>query len=102
LDLHLTSSHDWDYPGHLLVRNVDLEEMLQEPQFCRGTASGTVGSPYANSESTPDTSRSSGNQQSGHQIKCVYPDSYQHLMKKLPEERVRYWNNIRSDINNEF
>jgi hypothetical protein len=48
----------------------------------------------ANPQSTPDSSRNPGNQQSGHQIKCVYPYSYQHLMKKLPEERERNWNNI--------
>jgi hypothetical protein len=102
LDLHLASRHDWDCLGHLLDRYVDLEEMLQQTQFCEGTASGTFGSPYAVSEPTPDISHSPGDQQSGHQVKCVYPYSYQHLMKKLPEERERYWNNIRSNINDEF
>ncbi len=29
--------------------------MLQQTQFCGGTASGTFGSPYADSEPTPDT-----------------------------------------------
>jgi hypothetical protein len=99
MNLHLASRHDWNCLGHLLDRYVDLEEMLQQTQFYGGTASGTFGSPYADSEPTPDTSRSPCNQQSGHQVKCY---SYQHLMKKLPEGRERYWNNIRSDINDEF
>jgi hypothetical protein len=87
LDLHLTSRHDWNCLGHLLDRYIDLEEVLQQTQFYGGTASGTFGSPYVDSEPTPNTLRSSGDQQSGHQIKCVYPYSYQHIMKKLPEER---------------
>jgi hypothetical protein len=76
--------------------------MFRQTKFYRGTISSTFGTPYAISQSTTETPHSTSNQQSGHQIKCVYPYSYQNLMKKLPEERERYWNNIRSDINDEF
>jgi hypothetical protein len=102
LDLHITSSHDWHCLGHLPDRHVDLEEMFWQTKFYGGTISSTFGTPYAISQSTTETPHSTSNQQSGHQIKCVYPYSYQNLMKKLPKERERYWNNIRSDINNKF
>jgi hypothetical protein len=52
MNLHLASRHDWNCLGHLLDRYVDLEEMLQQTQFYGGTASGTFGSPYADSEPT--------------------------------------------------
>ncbi len=102
LDFHITSSHDRNCFGPLADRHVDLEEMFWQTKFHGGNASGTFGTPYANSQSTTETQRNTGDQQSGHQIKCVYPHSYQHLMKKLPEERERYWNKIRSDINDKF
>jgi hypothetical protein len=76
--------------------------MFQHPLISGDTHSGTSGSTYADPQPTPDSLRHPGDQQSGHQIKCVYSDSYQHLMKKLPEERERYWNNIQSDIDAEF
>jgi hypothetical protein len=76
--------------------------MFQHPSISGDTSSGTFGSTYADSQPTPDSSHHSGHQQSGHQIKRVYSNSYQHLMKKLPEERERYWKTIQSDISNEF
>jgi hypothetical protein len=63
--------------------------------FIRGDShSGTIGSPFADSQSTTDSWSNTGDQQSGHQFECIYPYSLQRLMKKLPEERERYWNNI--------
>jgi hypothetical protein len=79
-----------------------MEEMFQHSLIHGDTHSGTIGSTHANSEPTSDPSRHPGDQQSGHQVERVYPDSYQHLMKKHPKERERYWNNIQSDINDKF
>jgi hypothetical protein len=76
--------------------------MFQHSLISGDTHSGTIGPTYADSQPTTDSSRHPGDQQSGHQIKCVYSNSHQHLMKKLPEERERYWNNIQSDTNDKF
>jgi hypothetical protein len=32
----------------------------------------------------------------------AHSHSHQHLVKKIPEEWERYWNNIQSDIDDEF
>jgi hypothetical protein len=123
LDFHIASSHDRNCFGPIPDRHVDLEEMFQQTKFHRGNTSGTIGTPYADSQSTTETPSNTGDQQSGHQIKCVYTHSYQHSMKKLPEEResdirsdieatstttsttssnINDINGIRSDINDEF
>jgi hypothetical protein len=68
--------------------------MFRQTKFHGGNASGTFGTPYAKSQPISEASRNTGDQQSSHQIKCIYPYSYQHLMKNLTEERKRYWNNI--------
>jgi hypothetical protein len=102
LDFHIASSHDQDFFGHLPEWHADLEEMFRQTRFHGSNTSCTFGTPYADSQSTPETSRNTGDQQPGIQIKCVHPYSYQHLMKKLPKERERYWDNIRSDINDKF
>jgi hypothetical protein len=87
LDFHIASSHDRDCLGHLPDQHVDLEEMFRQTKFYGDNASGTFGTPYADSQSIAETPRSTGNQQSGHQIECVYPYSYQHLMKKTPRRK---------------
>jgi hypothetical protein len=102
LGLHITRCHDWHCLGPLPDRHADLEEMFQHPSNSGGTTPGTIGSTYADSQPTPDPSRYTGNQQSGHQIKCVHSNPHQHLIRKLPEERERYWNNIQSNIDDEF
>jgi hypothetical protein len=76
--------------------------MFQQNRPWGANTSGTVGTSSAGFKPTSETHRDTGDQQPGHQIKCVNPYSYQHLMMKLPEERERYWNNIQSDINDEF
>jgi hypothetical protein len=76
--------------------------MFQQNGLHGGYASGTIGTSPGSSQPTSETHRDTSDQQPGHQIKCVNAHSYQHLMKKLPEERERYWNNIESDINDEF
>jgi hypothetical protein len=58
LDVHLAGHHDWYCIGHLPDRQADLEEMFQHTKFYGGTTSGTFGSPYADSQSTTDISRS--------------------------------------------
>jgi hypothetical protein len=93
LDLHHISGHDRDCFGLLPD---------QEIIFHGGNASSTIGTSPADSQSTSETHRNTGDQQPDHQIKCVNPHSYQHLVKKLPEERERYLNNIRRNINDEF
>jgi hypothetical protein len=98
----------WTFTSPAAMIGIDLDLFLnqhadfQHPSISGDTSSGTFGSTYADSQPTPDSSRYPGNQQSGHKIKRVYSDSYQHLMKKLPEERERYWNNIQSNISDEF
>jgi hypothetical protein len=86
LDLHIASCHDLHCIGPLPDRHADLKEMFQHPSISGDTFSSTFGSTYADSQPTPDLLRHPGDQQSGHQIKHVYSDSYQHLMKKLPKE----------------
>jgi hypothetical protein len=76
--------------------------MFQLTPIYGGTSSGTIGSTHADSQPTPDSPRYTGDQQSGHQIKRVHSHSHQHLVKKLPEDRERYWNNIQSNIDNQF
>jgi hypothetical protein len=102
LDFHLSSRYDWHRFGPLPDRHADLEEMFQLTSDDGGTTSSTIGSTHAELQPTPDPSCKPGNHQSGLQIKCVHPHSHQHLVKKLPEERENYWNNIQSDINDEF
>jgi hypothetical protein len=87
LDFHLTSRYDRHCSGHLPDRHADLEEMSQIISDYGGTPSGTIGSTHADSQPNPDSSRYTGDQQSGHQIKRVHFHSHQHLVKKLPEER---------------
>jgi hypothetical protein len=94
LDLHLTSSHDWDHLGHLPDRHAYLEEMLQQTKPYRGYTPNSFSTSDADTKPTSETTCDNSDQQPGHQIKYVNPHSYQHLMKKLPEERERYWNNI--------
>jgi hypothetical protein len=67
-----------------------------------GAPHPTVSTSDAKTESASETSHEPGDQQPGHQVERFHPYSYQHHMKKLPEERERYWNNIQSDINDEF
>jgi hypothetical protein len=102
LDLHIACGNDWYCLGPLPDRHADLEEMFQHPSNSEDTSSGTFGSTYADSQPAPDPSCYTGNQQSGHQIKCVHSNPHQHLIRKLSEERERYWNNIQSDINDKF
>jgi len=87
---------------HCTDPHADLEEVFQHPSISGDTFSGTFGSPNADSQPTPDSSPHPGDQKSGQQIKRVYSNSYQHLMKKLPKERERYWNNIQSAISDKF
>jgi hypothetical protein len=102
LDFHIASSHNRDCFGHLPDRHADLEEMFRQTRFHGSNTTCTFGDPYADSQSTPGTTRNTVDQQPGHQLKCVNPNSYQHLMKKLPKERERYWDDIQSDINDKF
>jgi hypothetical protein len=69
---------------------------------CFSKPNPAIGTSHAGLKPTSEAHRDTDDQQPGHQINCVNPYSYQHLMKKLPEERERYWNNIRCDINDEF
>jgi hypothetical protein len=86
LDLHLASSHDWNWSGPLPDWHADLEEMFQQNGLRRDNSPGPVGTSFAGFQPTSETHRDTGDQQSGHQIKCVNPYSYQHLMKKLPKK----------------
>ena len=98
LDVHLSCGHDRHRSGPLPDRHVDLEEMFQHHSSYGSKPSSTVGPTNAGSKPTSTTTRPTGDQQPGHQVKRVHPHSHQHLVKKLPEERERYWNNISSDI----
>jgi len=96
LDLQLSRNHDRNHPGHLPDWHAHLEEMLQQIKPPGGNTPGSISTSNAATKSSSVTSRDTGDQQPGHEIKCINPYSHQHLMKKLPEE----WKNER--INDEF
>jgi hypothetical protein len=62
LDLHLARRHDRYCLGPLPDRHADLEEMFQHPSISGDTSSSTIGSAYANSQSTPDSPCYTGDQ----------------------------------------
>jgi hypothetical protein len=62
--------------------------MIQHHSSNGNKPSNTVGSTTAGSKPTSTTTRPTGDQQPGHQVKRVHPHSHQHLVKKLPEERI--------------
>jgi hypothetical protein len=59
--------------------------------------SNSVSTSYASSEPQSEAPHKSGELQSGHQIQRAHSNQHPHLnlIGKLPEERERYWNNIR-------
>jgi hypothetical protein len=75
-----------------------LEEVFQQTRYCRVNSHGTVSTSHASLSPTSETHQDNSDQQPGQQIKCINPYPYQHFIKKLPQERERYWNNIQSDI----
>jgi hypothetical protein len=81
-------------PAAIPDRHAYLEEMLQQTKPYRGYTPDSFSTSDADTKPTSETTCDTSDQQPGHQIKCVNPHSYQHLMKKLPEERERFWNNI--------
>jgi hypothetical protein len=83
--IHLTSSHDPDRTGHLPHRHPNLEKMPQEPGT---TGTSSISSTNANAH------RQCWAYQQRHQIQLTDPNFHQHFIKKNPEERGRFQNNI--------
>jgi len=99
LDIHLSSRNDQNHTGHLHHWHDPLEEVFQQP---RNSNPNSIGTSHAYACHQPDAHHQSGAYQQGHQIKCIQPYRHQHLIGKLPRERERCWNNIRSKYINEF
>jgi hypothetical protein len=96
--IHLAEAH-WTFtsPAAMIgsVLTIFLIGMIIWKKCC-SKSNPTEAIPPADSKPTPVTNNQAT------KIKCINPYLYQHLMKKLPKERERYWNNIQSHINDKL